>query len=104
MVNVDKYMAYIRIRHGFTPAHLTPGAVAQPRRGRRRLPGQRHGAAGAAALLRERGAVPAPGVPSGVLRWLKPCHKPPIWKWFIEAIYGIMVIWGMVDDCSIISV
>ena len=59
MVNVDKYMAYIRIRHGFTPAHLTPGAVAQPRRGRRRLPGQRHGAAGAAALLRERGAVQA---------------------------------------------
>ena len=22
------------------------------------------------------------------IMWLKPCHKPPIWEWFIEPIYG----------------
>ena len=28
--------------------------------------------------------------------WVKQCHKPPIWEWFIPPIK--MVIWGMVSD------
>ena len=27
--------------------------------------------------------------------WVKQCHKPPIWEWFIPPIYGD---WGMVYD------
>ena len=29
--------------------------------------------------------------------WLKQCHKPPIWEWFLPPIK--MMIWGMVCDC-----
>ena len=26
--------------------------------------------------------------------WVKQCHKPPIWEWFIQTIYG--------DDCGMV--
>jgi hypothetical protein len=32
-----------------------------------------------------------------VVMWVKQCHKPPIWEWFIPPVK--MVIWGMVYDC-----
>ena len=31
--------------------------------------------------------------------WVKQCHKPPIWEWFIPPIK--MVIWGMLYSCFI---
>jgi hypothetical protein len=31
------------------------------------------------------------------IMWVKQCHKPPIWEWFIPPIK--MVIWGMVYYC-----
>ena len=31
------------------------------------------------------------------IMWVKQCHKPPIWEWFIPPIK--MVIWGVVDYC-----
>jgi hypothetical protein len=29
--------------------------------------------------------------------WVKQCHKPPIWEWFIPPLYGDL---GMVYKCS----